>query len=153
MYFWLGIFCLKQGFKSQRLSYTQILIEYPSLSLFSILFYHTNPSLPRTLPQSSPTSSSTLSWPSPSTCPSLYPSSSCTSRSSPLIGPLGCVTPSVGPRSSSFPSLGATWFCLSIILALFLSVPMEEFDWEPGGNLFMGISKTVTDDFINNARK
>ena len=106
MYFWLGIFCLKQGFKSQRLSYTQILVEYPSLSLFSILFYHTNPSLPRTLPKSSPTSSSTLSWPSTSTCPSLYPSSSCTSRSSPLIGLSGWCDPVRGASFLLFPVPG-----------------------------------------------
>ena len=126
--FILRVSCLKQGhgFKpSAAQLYSNTGQEPPQdsgLSLFCILFYHTNPTLLCPLPQSSSTSMS--SRPSTSTCPTLYPSWSYTLRSSPLtsincLTSLGCVGPSTRPPSSSPPS-GATWFGLSIVLALSL---------------------------------
>ena len=126
--FILRVSCLKQGhgFKpSAAQLYSNTGQEPPQdsgLSLFCILFYHTNPTLLCPLPQSSSTSMS--SRPSTSTCPTLYPSWSYTLRSSPLtsincLTSLGCVSPSTRPPSSSPPS-GATWFGLSIVLALSL---------------------------------
>ena len=138
--FILGVSYLKQGqgFKpSAAQLYSNTSQEPPQdsgLSLFCILFYHTNPTLPCPLPQSSSTSMS--SWPSTTTCPTLYPSWSYTMHSSPLtsincLTSLGCVSPSTGPPSSSPPS-GATWFGLSIVLALHLSAI---------GRIWLGTSK------------
>ena len=76
--FILRVSCLKQGhgFKpSVAQLYSNTGQEPPQdsgLSLFCILFYHTNPTLLCPLPQSS--SMSMSSRPSTSTCPTLYPS-------------------------------------------------------------------------------
>ena len=111
--FILRVSCLKQGhgFKpsaAQLYSNTgQIPPRDSSLSLFCILFYHTNPPLPCPLWQSSPTSTSC--WPSTSTYPTLYPPWSYTSHTS-----------------------------LSTSINWLASLGCE--------NLFMGISKTVTEN-------
>ena len=111
--FILRVSCLKQGHgfnPSAAQLYSNTGQEPPQdsgLSLFCILFYHTNPTLLCPLPQSSSTSMS--SRPSTSTCPTLYPSWSYTLRSSPLtsincLTSLGCVSPSTRPiRVGYFP--------------------------------------------------
>ena len=151
--FILRVSCLKQGhgFKpSAAQLYSNTGQEPPQdsgLSLFCILFYHTNPTLLCPLPQSSSTSMS--SRPSTSTCPTLYPSWSYTLHSSPLTSINSTVWPlwAVWARPQGLPPLprpqvqpDLVW--VSFSLSLFRNKQISP----PGENLFMDISKTVVDN-------
>ena len=125
----LGIFVLNSVRISnlQRLNYTQILVEYQpgTLACLRSTSSSTTPILLSRALFHSPLPRRRHVDPPPALALLTLPPSSYTSRTSPStsiswLAPLGCATLFTGPPSSSSPSQGATWFYLSIILALHL---------------------------------